>query len=163
MTRAYYRDAVGAIVVFDATRTKTFDEVAKWKNDLDEKVQLPDGSRVPAVLIANKCDIAPRDSVINEPKVLDRFCEEHGFRAWFACSAKENIRIDESARFLIAQVSCACFTSVFLTQLTSVCCLQILETQRAVDNATTDQERSVIVLGNRPAAEASRERDRCSC
>uniref|UniRef100_A0A8C5DX16 Ras-related protein Rab n=1 Tax=Gouania willdenowi TaxID=441366 RepID=A0A8C5DX16_GOUWI len=40
MTRVYYREAVGAMVVFDVTRASTFDAVLKWKNDLDSKVQL---------------------------------------------------------------------------------------------------------------------------
>ena len=54
MTRVYYKDAVGCIIVFDVTRASTFDAVSKWKADLDNKVQLPDGSRVPCILLANK-------------------------------------------------------------------------------------------------------------
>lgn len=54
MTRVYYKEAVGACVVFDVTRASTFEAVTKWKNDLDSKVQLPDGSSVPCVLLANK-------------------------------------------------------------------------------------------------------------
>lgn len=38
MTRVYYREAVGALIVFDVTRPKTFDAVAKWKKDIDSKV-----------------------------------------------------------------------------------------------------------------------------
>jgi Ras-related protein Rab-32 len=54
MTRVYYKDAVGCLVVFDVTRASTFDAVTKWKIDLDNKIQLPDGSRLPCVLLANK-------------------------------------------------------------------------------------------------------------
>ena len=54
MTRVYYKEAVGAFVVFDATRASTFEAVQKWKNDLDSKVSLPDGSPVPCVLLGNK-------------------------------------------------------------------------------------------------------------
>lgn len=38
MTRVYYREAVGALVVFDMTRLSTFQAVLKWKGDLDSKV-----------------------------------------------------------------------------------------------------------------------------
>lgn len=38
MTRVYYREAAGALVVFDVTRASTFDAVLKWKDDLDSKV-----------------------------------------------------------------------------------------------------------------------------
>jgi len=54
MTRVYYKEAIGAFIVFDVTRPSTFDAVQKWKTDLDSKVQLPDGSPVPCILLANK-------------------------------------------------------------------------------------------------------------
>lgn len=38
MTRVYYKEAVGAFVVFDATRTEPLEAVRKWKIDLDSKV-----------------------------------------------------------------------------------------------------------------------------
>ena len=45
---------MGAFIVFDVLRESTFDAVLKWKNDLDAKVQLPDCSNIPCVLLANK-------------------------------------------------------------------------------------------------------------
>jgi Ras-related protein Rab-32 len=54
MTRVYYKEAVGCFIVFDVTRGSTFEAVSKWKTDLDNKVQLPDGNPVPCVLLANK-------------------------------------------------------------------------------------------------------------
>lgn len=54
MTRVYYKEAVGAFIVFDVTRVNTFESVANWKADLDSKVQLSDGSPIPCVLLANK-------------------------------------------------------------------------------------------------------------
>ncbi|RVE39918.1 hypothetical protein evm_015432, partial [Chilo suppressalis] len=54
MTRVYYKEAVGAFIVFDVSRAATFEAVVKWKNDLDTKVQLPDGSPIPCILLANK-------------------------------------------------------------------------------------------------------------
>ncbi len=54
MTRTYYKGASGCIVLFDVTNRKSFTEAKTWKNDLDEKVLLPNGDNVPCVLIANK-------------------------------------------------------------------------------------------------------------
>lgn len=56
MTRVYFKEAVGAFIVFDVTRTATFDAVSKWKQDLDSKVQLPDGGPIPCILLANKVE-----------------------------------------------------------------------------------------------------------
>jgi len=65
MTRVYYRDAAAAFVVFDLTRIATFEAAAKWKDDLDMKVVTGDGSRVPAILLANKCDLREESTVMN--------------------------------------------------------------------------------------------------
>ncbi|KAL3889019.1 hypothetical protein ACJMK2_001454 [Sinanodonta woodiana] len=103
MTRVYYKEAVGAFIVFDVTRASTFEAVTKWKNDLDSKVQLSDGTAVPCVLLANKCDQA-KEGLVSNAAHMDEFCKENGFTAWFETSAKENINIDESARFLVTKV-----------------------------------------------------------
>lgn len=46
MTRVYYREAVGALVVFDMTRLSTFQAILKWKGDLDSKVNLLGGENI---------------------------------------------------------------------------------------------------------------------
>ncbi|KAL8186108.1 UNVERIFIED_CONTAM: rab32, member RAS oncoprotein [Gekko kuhli] len=102
MTRVYYKEAVGALVVFDVTRGSTFDAVCKWKHDLDSKVLLPNGNPVPAVLLANKCD-QKKDGGQNLSSV-DQFCKDGGFVGWFETSAKDNINIDEATRFLVEHV-----------------------------------------------------------
>lgn len=52
--QVYYKEAVGAFVVFDVTRLSTFEAVQMWKSDLDNKVLLSNGKPIPAVLLANK-------------------------------------------------------------------------------------------------------------
>jgi len=103
MTRVYYKEAVGAFIVFDVTRTSTFESVAKWKQDLDAKVQLPDGSPIPCVLLANKCD-QPKEGIVATPGKLDEYCKEKGFAGWFETSAKDNINIDDAAKFLVGTI-----------------------------------------------------------
>ncbi|KAI7796362.1 putative ras-related protein Rab-38-like [Triplophysa rosa] len=103
MTRVYYREAVGALIVFDVTRASTFDAVLKWKDDLDVKVTLSNGKPVPAVLIANKSDQSSEGLRTHIPK-LDTFCKENGFVGWFETSAKENTNIDAAAKCLVGQI-----------------------------------------------------------
>ncbi|KAF2357141.1 Small GTP-binding protein domain [Trinorchestia longiramus] len=105
MTRVYYKEAVGAFIVFDVTRAQTFDCITKWKNDLDTKVTLPNGSPIPTVLLANKCD-QPKEGIVNSPARMDEYCRESGYAGWFETSAKENINIDEAAKFLVNQILC---------------------------------------------------------
>lgn len=87
MTRVYYREAVGALVVFDMTRASTFQAVLKWKGDLDAKVALCNGYPVPAVLLANKCDQQRHGLCAKLPK-LESFSKEQGFVGWYETSAK---------------------------------------------------------------------------
>mmetsp|Transcript_7415 Transcript_7415/g.10271 ORF Transcript_7415/g.10271 Transcript_7415/m.10271 type:complete len:208 (+) Transcript_7415:64-687(+) len=93
MTRVYYKEAVGAMIVFDVTREKTFQAVVKWKADIDDNLQ-----NIPVVLLANKCDLAEKPL---DRQMMDAFCKEHNFIGWFETSAKENINIDESGKFLV--------------------------------------------------------------
>lgn len=58
--QVYYKEAVGAFVVFDVTRLSTFEAVQMWKQDLDNKVLLPNGKPIPAVLLANKASPSSR-------------------------------------------------------------------------------------------------------
>lgn len=103
MTRVYYKEAVGAFVVFDVTRKNTFESVANWKSDLDSKVQLPDGAPIPCVLIANKCD-QQKEGIVNNPAAMDEYCRENGFATWFETSAKEDVNIDEAASALVENI-----------------------------------------------------------
>ncbi|CAK8671127.1 unnamed protein product [Clavelina lepadiformis] len=103
MTRVYYREAVGAFVVFDVTRASTFEAVNKWKNDLDSKVTLPNGQNIPAVLLGNKCD-QMKEGLTKNKSQMDQYCKEKGFVAWYETSAKANINVEEAAKFLVGQM-----------------------------------------------------------
>lgn len=62
---------------------------------------LPNGKPLPVVLLANKCDLP--DSVVSK-EILDAFCIENNFVAWFPTSAKTNHNIEESVRGLVSAV-----------------------------------------------------------
>lgn len=99
--RIYYRDAFGAMLVFDLSRPETFHSVLKWKREIDNKVTLPNGSPLPVVLLANKSDLP--DSRVDKEQ-LDAFCKEHGFIGWYETSAKTNHNIEESVKGLVTNI-----------------------------------------------------------
>jgi Ras-related protein Rab-32 len=41
MMRVYYKEAVGAFIVFDVTRESSFQSVDKWLNDINSKAWPP--------------------------------------------------------------------------------------------------------------------------
>nr|CAD7261337.1 unnamed protein product [Timema shepardi] len=54
MTRVYYKDSHGCVIMFDLTNKNSFVNTLKWKRDVDSKCSLPDGSPIPCMLLANK-------------------------------------------------------------------------------------------------------------
>lgn len=54
MTRTYYKGASGCLVVYDITNRRSFEQAKAWKQDLDQKVYLPNCEQLPCILVANK-------------------------------------------------------------------------------------------------------------
>jgi Ras-related protein Rab-32 len=103
MTRVYYKQAVGAIICYDITVPKTFDDVLTWKQDLDSKVTLPDGSTpVPCLLLANKVDLLPEGTQL--PEGMNDFCKKNGFIGVYQTSALTGHNIDKAIRYLVEQI-----------------------------------------------------------
>ncbi|KAJ6797878.1 ras-related protein ARA-4 [Iris pallida] len=62
VTSAYYRGAVGALLVYDVTRSATFDSVDRWLQELNTHSD----STVARMLIGNKCDLGEIRAVSTE-------------------------------------------------------------------------------------------------
>ncbi|CAG8697270.1 14890_t:CDS:2, partial [Cetraspora pellucida] len=107
MTRFYYKEAVGALIVYDVTRSYTFEGVSKWKSDLDQKVTLPEawgGGPIPVVLLANKSDLNHEGPNTKTDAEISQYCEENGFIKWFKTSAVNNQNIEEASRSLVSEI-----------------------------------------------------------
>lgn len=72
--------------------SKTVKLLFQWLKDLREKVLLPDGSPVPLVLLANKCDV---DSCVVPTELINRLCKDYQIDAWYVTSAKDNTNISK--------------------------------------------------------------------
>lgn len=114
MTRIYFADAVGAVVMYDVSRldeetniNPTLLHASNWKMDIDKKTVEADRDPIPCILMANKIDLlGKRDNLDGEG--LYAFKKEHRFRAWFATSVRDNIGIDEGMKALVAMmIECA--------------------------------------------------------
>lgn len=98
MTRVYYKDAHGCVIMFDLANKNSFVNTLKWKRDVDSKCTLPDGSPIPCMLLANKCDLAHRQV---DQMEIETFYKEHNFIGWTETSAKEGLMVNDSMRFLV--------------------------------------------------------------
>uniref|UniRef100_A0A668AET4 RAB32, member RAS onco family n=1 Tax=Myripristis murdjan TaxID=586833 RepID=A0A668AET4_9TELE len=97
--------------LWDVTGQEQFEKMSKvyykgaaleWKQDLDSKVCLDSVSSVPAVLLANKCDMTEGNREL--ACSLDRFCKENSFPGCLETSTEDNINIDEAGAFLVKQM-----------------------------------------------------------
>ncbi|XP_065897987.1 uncharacterized protein [Dysidea avara] len=96
ITKAYYRDAVGALVVYDVTDKKSMEHCLQWKEEIDDTVYLTNGDPIPVVLIANKVDHGQLDG--------EQFSKDHGFIGYFETSAKTGKGIQEAIHFMVKKV-----------------------------------------------------------
>lgn len=101
MTRVYYKDAFGCVIMCDITQKETIKSAALWKKDLDLKCMLPDSTPVPCILLANKNDLPSHHATDKE---LDTFCKEHNFLAWSNMSVKDNQMVKESMSYLLKEM-----------------------------------------------------------
>ncbi|BFG15645.1 ras-related protein RABA5e [Prunus yedoensis var. nudiflora] len=67
VTSAYYRGAVGALIVYDITRKTTFESVGRWLDEL----KTHSDTTVAMMLVGNKCDLENiRDVSVEDGKSL---------------------------------------------------------------------------------------------
>ena len=62
ITTAYYRGAMGIMLVYDITNAKSFDNIAKWLRNIDEHAN----EDVERMILGNKCDMEDRRVVSKE-------------------------------------------------------------------------------------------------
>lgn len=89
ITTSYYRGAMGIMLVYDITNTKSFDNIARWLRNIDEHAS----EDVIKMLLGNKCDMTDRRVVSKE--CGERIAIEHQIR-FLETSAKANINIDKA-------------------------------------------------------------------
>ncbi|XP_057170885.1 ras-related protein Rab-13 isoform X2 [Ursus arctos] len=89
ITTAYYRGAMGIILVYDITDEKSFENIQNWMKSIKENAS----AGVERLLLGNKCDMEAKRKVQKEQAV--KLAREHGIR-FFETSAKSSTNVDEA-------------------------------------------------------------------
>lgn len=89
IARSYYRDAAGALLVFDVTRRESFNHLARW---LQETRQFANPN-ISITLVGNKADMAIRRAV--QAPEAEAFAAENGLM-YIEASAKTGDGVDEA-------------------------------------------------------------------
>ncbi|XDV40197.1 hypothetical protein PO909_009324 [Leuciscus waleckii] len=94
ITTAYYRGAMGIILVYDITDEKSFENIQNWMKGIKENAS----AGVSRMLLGNKCDIEAKRKVSTE--VGEKLAKEHGIR-FFETSAKSSINVEEAVGLIL--------------------------------------------------------------
>ncbi|KNB46831.1 RAS-like protein [Blastocystis sp. subtype 4] len=97
ITSAYYRGAVGALMVYDITSRSSFENVEGW---LSELRQHSEGDMV-VILIGNKCDLANQRCISTEEAIA--YAEKHNM-AFIETSAYDKTGIDAAFTTVLKEI-----------------------------------------------------------
>merc|ERR1711998_728348 len=89
ITQAYYRGAMGILLVYDVCDDKSFQNIRTWMRNIEQHAN--DG--VNRILIGNKCDMT--DKKVVETKRGKELADGYGIN-FFETSAKNNINVEQA-------------------------------------------------------------------
>ncbi|KAL3616306.1 Ras-related protein RABA5b [Castilleja foliolosa] len=97
VTSAYYRGAVGALVVYDISRKATFENVKRWLDELNTHCD----TTVATMLVGNKCDLEDiREVSLEEGKAL---AEEEGL-FFIETSALDSTNVTNAFEIVVREI-----------------------------------------------------------
>jgi len=97
ITRAYYRNAACALLVYDITRRETFAHLTRWLNEARQNSH----PNMVIMLIGNKCDLDHRRQVSYEEGA--KFASENGL-IFLETSARTATNVEEAFMRTAAQI-----------------------------------------------------------
>ncbi|XP_076932298.1 ras-related protein Rab11D-like [Bidens hawaiensis] len=97
VTSAYYRGAVGAMLVYDITKRQTFDRIPRWLEELRNHAD----KNIVIILIGNKCDLEDARAVPTED--AKEFAEKEGL-FFLETSALESTNVEDAFLTVLTEI-----------------------------------------------------------
>jgi Ras-related protein Rab-8A len=89
ITSAYYRGAMGIMLVYDITQEKSFENIKNWIRNIEENAS----TDVEKMLLGNKCELNEKRQVTKERG--EQLAIEYGIK-FLETSAKNSINVEEA-------------------------------------------------------------------
>lgn len=89
ITTAYYRGAMGIMLVYDITNEKSFENIKNWIRNIEENAS----ADVEKMLLGNKCEMEEKRQVSRERG--EQLAVEYNIK-FIETSAKESINVEEA-------------------------------------------------------------------
>ena len=97
ITKAYYKGAKGAFIVYDITRKETFDNIDKWRNELVSSCN----QEITIMLIGNKCDLEEQREITKDQG--EEKAKSFGF-SFIETSALSGENLEKGFEMLIKEI-----------------------------------------------------------
>ncbi|KAF5176590.1 Ras-related protein like [Thalictrum thalictroides] len=97
ITSAYYRGALGALLVYDVTKPTTFENVARWLKELRDHAD----SNIVIMLIGNKTDLKHLRGVATED--AQSYAEKEGL-SFIETSALEATNVEKAFQTILGEI-----------------------------------------------------------
>ncbi|TYJ44613.1 hypothetical protein E1A91_A03G237600v1 [Gossypium mustelinum] len=97
ITSAYYRGALGALLVYDVTKPTTFENVSRWLKELRDHAD----SNIVIMLIGNKTDLKHLVAVSTEDG--QSYAEKEGL-SFIETSALEAINVEKAFQTILSEI-----------------------------------------------------------
>ena len=97
ITSAYYRGAVGALLVYDLTKHATFENVERWLKELRDHAE----ANIVVMLVGNKSDLKPQRAVPTEEAMA--MAEQHNL-AFIETSALDASGVDVAFQNILTEI-----------------------------------------------------------
>lgn len=97
ITSAYYRGALGALLVYDTTKPTTFENVSRWLKELRDHAD----SNIVIMLIGNKTDLKHLRAVTSED--AQTFAEKEGL-SFIETSALEAVNVEKAFQTILGEI-----------------------------------------------------------
>ncbi|KAL9253363.1 Ras-related protein [Drosera capensis] len=97
ITSAYYRGALGALLVYDVTKPTTFDNVSRWLKELRDHAD----ANIVIMLIGNKTDLKHLRAVATED--AQSYAEKEGL-SFIETSALEATNVEEAFQNILSEI-----------------------------------------------------------
>lgn len=97
ITSAYYRGAVGALLVYDITKKESFDNVERWLKELKDHAD----SNIVIMLVGNKSDLSHLRAVTTE--LGSSFSEENSI-SFIETSALNSTNVESAFRTILSEI-----------------------------------------------------------
>lgn len=139
ITSAYYRGAVGALLVYDITKKESFDNVQRWLKELKDHAD----SNIVIMLVGNKCDLQHLKAVTTEDG--SSFAETNGL-SFIETSALDSTNVESAFRTILSEIY-------------TLGSKKALEKAGAGSNFAPNAAQTIVI--NPPAEERKSEKSKC--